>query len=272
MRLEVAHNCPEPEVELLQAQFGLESVDVYRVNGPVNLHRLDKMADIIDRPDLKFRNFVPASLSHKRDRSFERLQRGDVLLHHPFESFSPVVELVRQAANDPSVLAIKQTVYRSGKNSPMVEALVDAARAGKEVTAVVELQARFDRANIDLATGSKTRAQMLSMVSSATRLTQMLLIVRREQHGIRRYAHLGTGNYHAGIQGIHRLRIDDGRFGIHGRCTQAVMQLTGLGKAFVLRSYCNRHSRFSQNYWNYCDEVKAARAGHEAYVCLKLNL
>ena len=122
VRLEVAQNCPDQEVELLQAQFGLDDVDVYRVNGQSNLHRLDKMYEIIDRPDLKFRGHShPARIIGTTDIDlFERLQRGDILLHHPYESFSPVVEFVEVAAADPTVLAIKQTVYRSGQNSPMV--------------------------------------------------------------------------------------------------------------------------------------------------------
>ena len=276
VRLEVAHNCPEPEVELLQAQFGLESVDVYRVNGPVNLHRLDKMYDIIDRPDLKFRNFVPASLVATSEIDlFERLQRGDVLLHHPFESFSPVVELVRQAANDPSVLAIKQTVYRSGKNSPMVEALVDAARAGKEVTAVVELRARFDEAaNIDLATRLQDAgANVVYGVVGYKTHAKMLLIVRREQHGIRRYAHLGTGNYHTGTS---RAYTDFGLMTADSAFTEDVhklfMQLTGLGKAIRLKKLLQSPFTLQPKLLELlADEVKAARAGHEAYVCLKLN-
>lgn len=276
VRLEVAHNCPITEVELLQAQFGLDPVDVYRVDGPVNLHRLDKIYDIIDRPDLKFRAFTPASLvATKEINLFERLKRGDVLLHHPFESFSPVVELVRQGATDPSVLAIKQTVYRSGKNSPMVEALVDAARAGKEVTAVVELRARFDEAaNIDLATRLQDAgANVVYGVVGYKTHAKMLLIVRREQNGIRRYAHLGTGNYHTGTS---RAYTDFGLMTADDDFTEDVhtlfMQLTGLGKAIHLKKLLQSPFTLQPKLIEFlADEVKEARAGNDAYVCLKLN-
>ena len=240
VRLEVAENCPPEDVELLQAQFGLEDVDVYRVNGPVNLHRLDKMYGIVDRPDLKFRGFTPARILGSTEVDlFERLQRGDLLLHHPYESFSAVVEFVRQAASDPQVLAcIKQTVYRSGSNSPMVQALVDAARAGKEVTAVVELRARFDEAaNIDLATRLQDAgANVVYGVVGYKTHAKMLLVVRREQNGIRRYAHLGTGNYHSGTS---RAYTDFGLLTSNEDFTEDVhslfMQLTGLGKAIRLK-------------------------------------
>ena len=218
VRLEVADTCPEEQIELLLAQFGLSEVDVYRVNGPVNLHRLDRIYGEVDRPDLKFKGFIPARPPVMVDGDiFERMQRGDVLLHHPFESFSPVVDFVRQAASDPMVLAIKQAVYQSGPNSPMVSALIDAARAGKEVTAVVELRARFDEAaNIDLATRLQDAgANVVYGVVGYKTHAKMLLVVRREQQGIRRYAHLGTGNYHSGTSRLYRLWLNDRRQEAH---------------------------------------------------------
>ncbi len=172
------------------------------VHGPVNLSRLSALYDLVDRPDLKFRSFiqsVPAQLEHGSN-PFDVIRRNDVLLHHPFQSLAPVVELLRAAASDPKVLAIKQTVYRSGPRSPLSKALIEAARNGKEVTAVVELRARFDEAeNIDLATrlqeaGAKVAYGIVGYKAHA----KMLLIVRREGDVMRRYVHLGTGNYHMG--------------------------------------------------------------------------
>lgn len=276
VRLEVAENCPLEDVELLQAQFGLESVDVYRVNGPVNLHRLDRMYGVVDRPDLKFRGFTPARIIGTMEVDlFERLQRGDILLHHPYESFSPVVEFVRQAASDPNVLAIKQTVYRSGSNSPMVEALIDAARAGKEVTAVVELRARFDEAaNIDLATRLQDAgANVVYGVVGYKTHAKMLLVIRREQHGIRRYAHLGTGNYHSGTS---RAYTDFGLMTSKDEFTEDVhslfMQLTGLGKAIRLKKLLQSPFTLQPELLKrLAFETAEAKAGREAYVCLKIN-
>ncbi len=146
VRLEVAHNCPEEIISYLLGQFGLERDDLYQVNGPVNLNRLQAVYDLVDRADLKYPPFTPGlqePLAHETDM-FELLRRRDILLHHPYESFVPVIDFLRQAAADPQVLAIKQTLYRTGADSPVVSALVSAARAGKEVTVVIELRARFD--------------------------------------------------------------------------------------------------------------------------------
>src|SRR5262249_31370554 len=143
VRLELAEDCSEDMAELLLARFQLGPDDVYRVNGPVNLHRLVALYEMIDRPDLKYPVIAPRLLQRfeQAQDPFEVVRQADVLLHHPYDSFSPVVELVRLAAQDPDVLAIKQTLYRTGNDSPLVEALVQAARNGKEVTAVVELRA-----------------------------------------------------------------------------------------------------------------------------------
>jgi polyphosphate kinase len=155
VRLEIADNCPPDMANYLLRQFELELGDLYQVNGPVNLNRLLAIVDTVDRPDLKYPAFTPG-LPRRLTRSknlFEAIRTDDILLHHPFESFAPVVDFVRQAAADPQVLAIKQTLYRTGAESALVSALVSAARAGKEVTVVIELRARFDEeANITLAT------------------------------------------------------------------------------------------------------------------------
>jgi polyphosphate kinase len=186
----------------LLGMFELPERDLYRVNGPVNLNRLAALHQLVDRPDLKYPPFVP-KIPRTIDRAesiFEVLKRGDILLHHPYESFIPVLELVRQAASDPDVLAIKQTLYRVGSQSPVVDALIDAARAGKEVVVVVELRARFDEAeNIDLATRlQEVGAKVVYGIVGYKTHAKMLLVVRREGNDLRRYVHLGTGNYHTG--------------------------------------------------------------------------
>ncbi|HSW51779.1 MAG TPA: polyphosphate kinase 1, partial [Sulfuricaulis sp.] len=142
VRLEVADNCPPETTAYLMSRFELDQNDLYLVNGPVNLNRLLALHDLVDRPDLKYPAFVPGlppRLAHSKN-IFDTIRGGDILLHHPFESFAPVVDFVRQAAADPRVLAIKQTLYRTGANSAIVDALVEAARASKEVTVVVELR------------------------------------------------------------------------------------------------------------------------------------
>src|SRR5690606_8136386 len=143
MRLEIAADCPKPIVEGLLRNFDLPENAVYRINGPVNLNRVIQVYNEVDRPELKFPAFQPRQLAG-RDAMFERIAAGDVLLLHPFDAFTPVLELLKQASTDPGVLAIKQTLYRTGKDSAIVEHLVQAARNGKDVTVVVELRARFD--------------------------------------------------------------------------------------------------------------------------------
>ena len=199
VRLEIADHCPEPIVRTLLENFDLTENAVYRINGPVNLNRAVQVYDLVQRADLKFPPFQPRPLAGM-DTMFETVSRGDVLLHHPFDAFTPVLELLRQAADDPSVLAIKQTLYRSGKDSQIVDALVQAARKGKDVTVVVELRARFDEeANLGFADRlQEAGVQVVYGVVGYKTHAKMLLIVRREGRVLRRYVHLGTGNYHAG--------------------------------------------------------------------------
>jgi hypothetical protein len=154
VRLEVADNCPPDLVYFLREQFHLDARDVYQCHGPVNLHRLMAVPDLVDRPDLKFQPFTPGipTTPVPSEDWFDAIRQGDILLHHPYQSFAPVTEFLRQAATDPHVLTIKQTLYRTGADSAIVQSLVDAARGGKEVTVVIELRARFDEeANIELA-------------------------------------------------------------------------------------------------------------------------
>lgn len=240
VRLEVADTCPREIHDFLLEQFELEERDLYRVEGPVNLYRVGSVYGLVDRPDLKFPPFVggsPVALSFSPD-IFESMRRQDIMLHHPFESFSPVVDFIRQAADDPDVLAIKQTVYRTGDKSPIVEELIRAARKGKEVTVVVELRARFDEAaNIDLATRlQEAGAKVVYGIVGYKTHAKMILVIRREGRRLRYYVHLGTGNYHTGTAKAYTdmsyLTADkDVGEDVH----KVFLQLTGFGKSHRLK-------------------------------------
>ena len=201
VRLETSLDCPDEVVAFLLRQFALAEADLYRVPGPVNLNRLSAIYDLVQRPDLKYAPFTPGlprPLAAGGMDLFAAMRQGDLLLHHPYQSFAPVMDFVRQGAADPNVLAIKQTLYRTGADSPLVDALVSAANAGKDVTVVVELRARFDEeANIELANRlQEAGAHVMYGVVGFKTHAKLTLVVRRETEGIRRYCHLGTGNYH----------------------------------------------------------------------------
>ena len=233
VRLEVAHNCPENMSQYLTDELGLTAADVYECNGPVNLMRLMAIPDQVDRPDLKYPVFAPHLPKGLAGDMFAAIRHKDHLLHHPYDSFVPVLDLLRQAAKDPNVLAIKQTLYRTGARSLVAEALIQAARAGKEVTVVVELRARFDEAdNISLAEElQKVGAHVVYGVVGYKTHAKMTLVVRREEEGLRNYVHLGTGNYHPRTA---RIYADYGLFTCEPticKDVQAVfLQLTSLGK------------------------------------------
>ncbi|MGE8280246.1 MAG: polyphosphate kinase 1 [Stenotrophomonas sp.] len=199
VRLEIAHDCPKPIMQTLLQNFGLSENAAYRIDGPVNLNRVIQVYDLLSRPELKYPPMTPRVFKSP-EGIFETAARGDILLHHPFDSFSTVLDLIREAAIDPNVLAIKQTLYRTGKDSGIVEALILAARNGKDVTVVVELRARFDEeANLGLADRLQDAGvQVVYGVVGYKTHAKMLLIVRREGRKLRRYVHLGTGNYHSG--------------------------------------------------------------------------
>ncbi len=199
VRLEVADNCSPAMTEFLLEQFGLNQRDLYRVNGPVNLVRVMQVPDWVDRPDMKFRPFAPGTSKglSKGANIFDSIRKNDILLHHPYQSFAPVIELLSLAATDPQVVAIKMTVYRTGTDSVLMESLIRAAQNGKEVTVVVELMARFDEeANINWADALEAvGAQVVYGVVGLKTHGKMLLVTRREGKGLRRYGHLSTGNY-----------------------------------------------------------------------------
>ena len=200
VRLEVSRDCPPDLDSFLMRQFTLAEVDFYEVSGPVNLNRLEAIYDLVQRPDLKYPIFTPG-LPRRVAGSTDLLaviRQKDVLLHHPFHSFGPVLDFLRGAAADPRVLAIKQTLYRTGNESPIVDALVAAAQSGKDVTVIVELRARFDEeANIELSNRlQEAGAHVMYGVVGFKTHCKMSMVVRRESDGLRRYCHLGTGNYH----------------------------------------------------------------------------
>lgn len=201
VRLEIEADASVEIIERLQATFELVDWQVFRTEGPVNLPRLMHLYKETDRPDLKFRPFVPRELHlpPKQRTLFDEIRKRDILLHHPFDSYDAVVSLIEDAAQDPDVLSIKQTLYRTDENSPIVKALVEAA-ARKEVTAIVELKARFDEApNIRWARQMEDAGvQVFHGVVGLKTHCKMALLVRRDPDGVtRRYAHLGTGNYNA---------------------------------------------------------------------------
>jgi len=200
VRLEVSRDCPPDLDAFLMRQFTLNEVDFYEVSGPVNLNRLATIYDLVQRPDLKYPIFTPG-LPRRVAGSSDLLaviRQKDVLLHHPFHSFGPVLDFLRGAAADSRVLAIKQTLYRAGDESPIVDALVSAAQSGKDVTVIVELRARFDEeANIELSNRlQEAGAHVMYGVVGFKTHAKMSMVVRREADGLRRYCHLGTGNYH----------------------------------------------------------------------------
>lgn len=199
VRLEVAQNCPPHLAQFLLDQFGIAPEFLYAVDGPVNMVRLNELIDYASKPELRFPPFAPSlSVNANHGDLFSLISRQDVLLHHPYQSFEPVIEFIQTAARDPSVVAIKQTIYRTGMNSALMEALIAAAQNGKEVTVVVELMARFDEeANINWADKlERVGAQVVYGVVGLKTHAKMALVIRRESGKLKLYAHLGTGNYH----------------------------------------------------------------------------
>jgi polyphosphate kinase len=277
VRLETSIDCPEDITNFLLRHFALSKDDLYQVSGPVNLNRLTAIYDLIDRPDLKYPAFtpsVPKRLSTRED-FFAALREGDLLLHHPFESFAPVIDFLRQAASDPDVLAIKQTLYRTGPQSPIVDALVDAARNGKEVTVIIELMARFDEAaNIQLATRlQEAGAHVMYGVVGYKTHAKLIMVVRRETGRLRRYCHLGTGNYHPNTA---RIYTDYGLF----TCDEALgedlhelfLQLTSPTRAAtmqkILQSPFTLHGALIDKMKR---EMTFASQGRPARIIAKLN-
>ncbi len=277
VRLEVADNCPDELSGFLLDQFELTASDLYAVNGPVNLNRLMSLPDMVNRPELNFSAFTPGMpqrLTHANN-IFQVIRKGDLLLHHPFESFVPVIDFLRQAALDPSVLAIKQTLYRTGPDSAVVDALVSAARTGKEVTVVVELRARFDEEeNIALANRlQEAGAHVVYGVVGYKTHAKMILVVRRENNKLRHYVHLGTGNYHARTA---RIYTDYGLLsadpGLGEDVHKMFLQLTSLGRGSKLSKMLQApFTLYSGMVERIERETENAQAGKPARIIAKMN-
>ena len=277
VRLELDANCPQETVDFLLARFELTPDRLFLVDGPVNLSRVQAIYGMVDRPDLKFLPFKPGLPSvFKRDKDmFACIRRQDILLHHPYESFTPVVDFIRQAASDPDVLAIKQTLYRTGVNSPIVAALIKAARAGKEVTVVIELRARFDeKDNIGLAAKlQEAAAHVVYGVVGYKTHAKMCMVLRKEGNGFRNYVHLGTGNYHPKTA---RLYTDYGLFTCEKELSEDVrrvfMQLTSLGKVSKLNKLLQSPFTLHQGLIKMIDrEIDLAKKGKPAKIIIKAN-
>ncbi|UQY36459.1 polyphosphate kinase 1 [Pseudomonas fulva] len=277
VRLEVVDSCPKHLTDQLLKQFGLSESELYQVNGPVNLTRLFSITGLDSHPELQHAPFTPVipKLLQNSDNLFNVISKQDILLLHPFESFTPVVDLLRQAAKDPHVLAIKQTLYRSGANSEIVDALVEAARNGKEVTAVIELRARFDEES-NLALASRLQAAgavvIYGVVGFKTH-SKMMLILRRENGEIRRYAHLGTGNYHAGNARLYTdysLLTADVALGED--VSKLFSQLIGMGKTLRMKKLLHAPFTLKKTLLDLiAKETASAAEGKPAHIIAKFN-
>ncbi len=278
VRLEVASNCPPRIIKYLQRQFFLDDIDVYRVKGPVNLNRLMAIPDQIDRPELKFPSFSPRvePIYGEGSNIFDQIKlRTPLLFHHPYESYGPVIELVRQAAHDPDVLAIKQTLYRTGNQSLFVQSLMEASRAGKDVTVVIELRARFDEeANIALATRlQEAGIQVVYGVVGFKTHAKMLLVVRREKNKLAKYAHVGTGNYHATTARAYTdVSLLTNNRAITDDVQKVFTQLTGLGKTLNLKK--TMQAPFTLHRFvlkRIAEETRTAQKGGKGHVIARMN-
>jgi polyphosphate kinase len=278
IRLEVVSSCPGALSSFLLEQFALPDVALYKVNGPVNLVRLNQLIDQADGAALRFPPFEPAwpESSLPRNQSvFQRLQAGDVLLHHPFESFEPVVQFLREAVADPEVLAIKQTIYRTGAQSALMDLLIEAARRGKEVLVVVELKARFDEeANINWAERLEAvGAQVVYGVVGLKTHAKLLLVTRREGARLRRYVHLSTGNYNPRTA---RLYTDLGYLtadpGLTADADTVFLQLASQTRTRAPQHLVTAPFYLHKRLLQHIQQVTAAaRAGQPARIVVKVN-
>ena len=277
VRLEVAANCPQQISDFLLAQFNLGPDDLYRVNGPVNLVRLMNVPDWVERPDLKFPRFIPGLPKELEPSSdmFSAMRNGEILLYHPFQSFRPVIAFLEQAARDPNVVAIKQTVYRTGAESELMEILIGAAKSGKEITVVVELLARFDEeANINWAQRlEEVGAHVVYGVVGHKTHAKMAMVVRREDERLRRYVHLATGNYHPRTATLYTdfgLFTSNEEIGVD--VNDMFIELTGLGRAVRLKHlWQSPFTLHKQVLRAIQTEAQHAAAGHKAQIIAKMN-
>ncbi len=281
VRLEVSADAPERLIARLLKEFELGERDCYRSRGPVNLVRLQQVISLANRPDLLFPAFEPPIAAPLKGRDlFAAIRKQDILIHHPYESFAPVMRFLTSAARDPDVVAIKQTVYRTGDDSALMQALIEAARAGKEVTVVVELMARFDElTNINWAARlEEVGAHVVYGVVGHKTHAKMAMVLRRErsrngQTVLRRYVHLGTGNYHPRTA---RLYEDFGLFtaepDICADVHQVFQRLTGLGERGRLRVIAQSPFTLLEMVLEAIRcEIEHAKAGRPAAISAKIN-
>lgn len=276
VRLEIEDGVDPTLFATLCQELALPPDHVFRLKGPINLLRLQSIGDL-DRPDLKFPNFTPVNASPLSDptKIFETLSKQDVLLHHPYDSFQPVVDFVEQAARDPQVFAIKQTFYRTSGDSPLVRALIEASQNGKQVTALVELKARFDEANnIQWAKQLEEAGVhvVYGLIGHKTHC-KMCLVVRREGRRMHHYVHLGTGNYNPRTARYYTdLSLFTARRELTGDVAHLFNSLTGFGRSPKFRNLLvapfSLHRRINALIAN---EARHAKAGRPARIIAKMN-
>lgn len=284
VRLEISSDIPDHLLKYLRKSCDLNPEDCYRVDGPVNLMRLMQVADIVHRPDLKFPTHTPR-LPLIKGSIFDELKMRDILLHHPYESFEPVLNLLKTASKDPDVLAIKQTIYRTGNISPVMDALIEAAKNGKEVTVIVELLARFDEeTNISWAAKlEEVGAHVVYGVVKHKCHAKMIMIVRKEllptkgkrkpEHILKRYVHLGTGNYHPRTAKLYTdFGLMTSNISICDDIHKIFMQLTGTSRLIKLKSlWHSPFTMFDQIVKHIQNEARAAKLGKPARIVAKVN-
>ena len=277
VRLEIDDSIDKNVLDYLLRSLNLSEKDVLKINGPINLYRLMKLADLVDRDDLKFPPFearIPKALG-VREHLFDQISKKDHLLHHPYDSFNPMVEFLRQAAIDPEVFAIKLTIYRTSGDSPIVKALMDAAQNGKQVTAMVELKARFDEeANVQWSRKmEEVGVHVVYGLAGLKTHCKCCLVVRREGKKLKRYAHLGTGNYNPSTA---KTYTDYSLFTAKAAFTSDMANLfntlTGYTRKPVFKKLLvapfNLHDSMLQKIQN---ESKMAQAGKGARIIIKVN-
>jgi polyphosphate kinase len=284
VRLEISSDIPDHLLKYLRKSCDLNAEDCYRVDGPVNLMRLIEVANIVNRADLKFPAHTP-KLALIKGTIFDELKARDILLHHPYESFEPVLNLLKTASKDPNVLAIKQTIYRTGNVSPVMDALIEAAKNGKEVTVIVELLARFDEeTNISWAAKlEEVGAHVVYGVVKHKCHAKMIMIVRKEllpakgkrkpEYILKRYVHLGTGNYHPRTAKLYTdFGLMTSNISICDDVHKIFMQLTGTSRLIKLKSlWHSPFTMFDQIVKHIQNEAKAAKLGKPARIVAKVN-
>jgi polyphosphate kinase len=277
VKLEISKDCPEHLCNFLLEQFALSEDELFRIDGPVNLQRLTVLFGLLDRPDLCYPGFTPALPKALKDASgiFDTLRKEDQLLLHPYQSFAPVIDLLRQAARDPNVVAIKQTLYRTGESSELVELLAEAARNGKEVTVVIELRARFDEEeNLNFAgILQEAGALVLYGVIGYKTHAKAMLVIRRESRRLVRYAHLSTGNYHPRNARIYTdYSLLTANEEVCNDVAKVFQQLTGMGKAVKLSKLLHAPFTLHKQTIAMIDrETEAATSGQKAHIMAKVN-